>query len=85
MTRKGLYAISAIIFIVLMGLITVPPVTAVLDRVRPHILGMPFFQFFLIGVPVVLAVWLAVWFALECKIEDKAAAAAEEAGKGAEK
>jgi di/tricarboxylate transporter len=77
MTRKGLYTVSAIIFIALMALITVPPITAALERVTPHILGIPFFQFFLIGVPVAMAIWLAVWFVLECRIEDKAAEKAE--------
>ncbi|MDR1797072.1 MAG: hypothetical protein LBR44_06435 [Clostridiales Family XIII bacterium] len=77
MTRKGLYTLSAIIYIALIALITLPPVTAALDRVTPRILGMPCMQFFLIMVPVALAVWLAVWFLWECKIEDREAAKAE--------
>jgi hypothetical protein len=72
MTRKGLYALSAVLYIALMALITLPPITKLLDHVRPHILGIPFFQFFLIAVPVAMAIWLAIWFLWECKIEDAA-------------
>ncbi|MDR2162678.1 MAG: hypothetical protein LBO70_01855 [Clostridiales Family XIII bacterium] len=71
MTKKALYTLSAIIFILLMAFITLPPVTKMLERVEPHILGMPFFQFFLLAVPVTLACWLIVWFLLECRIEDR--------------
>jgi hypothetical protein len=71
MTRKALTIISAIIFIALMALITLPPITDVLQRVHPYILGLPFFQFFMLAVPVALAIWLIIWFVLESKIEDR--------------
>jgi hypothetical protein len=73
MTRKSLYALSTVVYLVLMGLITLPPVTQALDKVSPRILGFPFFQFFLLMVPVLLALWLVVWFLWECKIDDAAA------------
>jgi hypothetical protein len=57
-----------------MALITLPPITAVIDRVHPYIMGMPFMQFFLFIVPIALAAWLIIWFLLECKIEDRDAA-----------
>ena len=72
MTRKSLYALSTVIYLVLMGLITIPPVTQALDKVSPRILGFPFFQFFLLLVPVLMAVWLIIWFLLECKTDDAA-------------
>jgi hypothetical protein len=72
--------LSTVIYLVLMGLITIPPITQALDRVGPRILGFPFFQFFLLLVPVLMAVWLAVWFLWECKIDDANAARAKEKG-----
>ncbi|MDR3296249.1 MAG: hypothetical protein LBT26_10570 [Clostridiales Family XIII bacterium] len=80
MTRKALYGLSAVIYLALMGLITLPPVTAALDRVEPRILGFPFFQFFLLAVPVALAVWLIIWFLWECKIEDAKERSEEKGG-----
>ncbi|MDR0884792.1 MAG: hypothetical protein LBN22_00250 [Clostridiales Family XIII bacterium] len=71
MTKKTLNIISAIIFISLMALITVPPITDALQRVHPYIGIFPFFQFFMLIVPVLLAIWLIIWFNLECKIEDR--------------
>jgi hypothetical protein len=80
MTRKKLYILSTIIYVALMGLITIPPVTQALDRVTPHILGVPFFQFFLIAVPVAMAVWLIIWFLWECKIDDANTRKSDEGG-----
>ncbi|MDR2295776.1 MAG: hypothetical protein LBD95_03165 [Clostridiales Family XIII bacterium] len=73
MTRKSLYTLSTVIYLILMGLMTIPPVTQALDRVSPRILGFPFFQFFLLFVPICMAVWLIIWFLWECKIDDAAA------------
>jgi hypothetical protein len=78
MTRKALYTISAIIYLALLGLVTLPPLTALIDKVQPRILGMPCMQFFLIFVPLTLAVWLIIWYLLEVRIQDREAANAEE-------
>jgi hypothetical protein len=80
MKKKTLYGISAVIYIVLLGLVTLPPCTAMLDKVSPRIIGFPFMQFFLLFVPLFLAVWLIIWYLLECKIEDKEAAEEEKKG-----
>jgi hypothetical protein len=80
MTRKSLYALSTVVYLVLMGLITIPPITQALDKVSPRILGFPFFQFFLLIVPVLMAVWLIVWFLWECKIDDAKAEAEQRNG-----
>ncbi|MDR0519258.1 MAG: hypothetical protein LBG82_04315 [Clostridiales Family XIII bacterium] len=77
MTRKTLYTISAIVYIALLSLVTVPPITALIDRVKPHILGLPCMQFFLIFVPLALAVWLIIWYLMEVRIQDREAAEAE--------
>jgi uncharacterized membrane protein len=62
-----------------MALITLPPITDFLQNTwnvnHTHILGLPFFQFFMLAVPVALAIWLIIWFVWECKIDDKAEAA----------
>ncbi|MDR1573638.1 MAG: hypothetical protein LBS24_04965 [Clostridiales Family XIII bacterium] len=75
MSRKGLYAVSTVVYVVIVLFITLPPITLALDRVRPRILGLPFMQFWLLAVPVLLSIWLVIWFVWECKIEDRDAAA----------
>ncbi|MDR2132580.1 MAG: hypothetical protein LBP30_04455 [Clostridiales Family XIII bacterium] len=83
MSRKGLYAVSTAVFVAVVFFITFPPITQMLDRVRPRVLGFPFMQFWLLFIPLLLSVWLIIWFVLECRIEDREAAA--EAEKGGEK
>jgi hypothetical protein len=78
MSRKGLYAISTVVYVVIVLFITLPPMTQLLDRVNPRILGFPFMQFWLLAIPLILSVWLIIWFVWECKIEDREAAGAEE-------
>jgi hypothetical protein len=77
MTKKTLYTISIIIYLALLSLATAPPLTALIDRVQPRILGFPCMQFFLIFIPLALAIWLIVWFLLEVRIEDRDAAKKE--------
>jgi hypothetical protein len=71
MNRKRLYILSTVVFAVIVLFITLPPVTLLLDRVRPRILGFPFMQFWLLAIPLLLSVWLIIWFVLECRIEDR--------------
>ncbi|MDR2295750.1 MAG: hypothetical protein LBD95_03035 [Clostridiales Family XIII bacterium] len=82
MSRKGLYTFSTVVFVVVVLFITLPPVTLLLDRVRPRILGFPFMQFWLLAVPILLAVWLIIWFVLECRIEDRDALLSEKSKGG---
>jgi hypothetical protein len=87
MSRKNLYQLSTVIYVVIVCFITLPPFTQALDRVNPRILGFPFMQFWLLAIPLLLSVWLIIWFALECKIEDRdlaAGAAKADAKKGGE-
>jgi hypothetical protein len=84
MSRKGLYILSTVVFVAVELFITLPPITLLLDRVRPRILGFPFMQFWLLAIPILLSVWLIIWFVLECRIEDRDAAA-EEAREGGER
>jgi hypothetical protein len=83
MSRKGLYALSTAVYVVVVLFITLPPVTQMLDRVRPRILGFPFLQFWLLFIPILLSAWLIVWYVWECRIEDRDAAldASKEGGK----
>jgi hypothetical protein len=77
MSRKSLYQLSTVIYVVIVLFITLPPITLALDRVQPRILGFPFMQFWLLAIPLILSVWLIIWFVLECRIEDRDAAAAD--------
>jgi hypothetical protein len=71
MSRRGLYAISTVIYVVVVLFMTLPPVTQAIDRVNPRVLGFPFMQFWLLVIPLLLSVWLIIWFVLECRIEDR--------------
>ena len=71
MNKKVLYIISAIIYIIVLGCVTLPFSTKLIDRIEPHILGLPCLQFFIIASPVIMAIWLIIWFLWECKIENR--------------
>ena len=73
MNRKTLYTISAIFFIAILGFVSFPFSTKLIDRVEPHILGLPCMQFCLLFAAFGMAIWLIIWLALEIKIDDKAA------------
>jgi hypothetical protein len=84
MSRKGLYAISTVVYVVIVLFMTLPPTTQLIDRVGPRILGFPFMQFWLLAIPLILSVWLIIWFVWECKIEDRDLAADADTKKGGE-
>ena len=69
MTKKTLYIGAAIYFLITFGFIVFPPTVALIDRVEPHILGLPLFQFCLLASCFLMAIGLVVWFLLEVKIE----------------
>ena len=72
MSRETLYSISAVFFIAVIGFVTLPFSTRLIDKIEPRFLGMPFMQFCMLASTFALAVWLFIWLALECRIEDKA-------------
>ena len=78
MSRKALYTFSAIFFIVVLGFVTFPFSTKLIDRIEPHILGVPMMQFCMLFSAFAMAIWLAIWLALEGKIEARQSAKEKE-------
>lgn len=71
MTRKKLYIIAAIFYVVVLGTVTLPFATKLIDRVEPHILGLPCMQFFILASAFTMAIGHIIWFNWECRIEDR--------------
>lgn len=71
MTKRTLYTIASIYFLITFGFVTFPFSTRLIDKIEPHIWGFPFFQFCLLASCVLMAIGLSAWFVLECKIENK--------------
>ena len=69
MSKKALYTFSAIFFVVVLGFVTFPFSTKLIDKVEPYIFGVPMMQFCMLFSAFALAIWLAIWLALEGKIE----------------
>jgi hypothetical protein len=42
-----------------------------IDKIEPHVLGLPFFQFCLLASCFLMAFGLMAWFLLECRIENR--------------
>lgn len=71
MTKRTLYIIASIYFLITFGFITFPPIVSRIDKIEPHVLGLPFFQFCLLASCFLMAFGLIAWFLLEAKIENK--------------
>lgn len=70
MTKKTLYILASIYFIITFGFIIFPPIVSMIDKIEPHVLGLPFFQFCLLASCFLMAFGLIAWFLLECGIEN---------------
>lgn len=68
--KRILYAIMTIFYVVMLFFLAMPGGTALIDRVEPHILGLPCFQAWILYGSLLMAIALIIWFALECKIEN---------------
>ena len=71
MTKKTLYRIASVYFLITFGFIVFPPTVSLIDKIEPHVLGLPLFQFCLLASCFLMAIGLMVWFLLECRIENK--------------
>lgn len=71
MTKKTLYLLASIYFIITFGFIVFPPTVSMIDKIEPHVFGLPFFQFCLLASCFAMAIGLIVWFLIECRIENK--------------
>lgn len=71
MTKRTLYILASIYFLITFGFVTFPFSTRLIDKIEPHVLGLPFFQFCLLLSCFLMAIGLSIWFLAECKIENK--------------
>lgn len=68
---KKLYIGGAIYFFCVYFFICSPPSLAVIDRINPHILGLPCSQFCILFAAFAIAIGLMVMYILEVRIEDR--------------
>lgn len=71
MTRKKMTVISAIVFILSFGFMTMPFTTKFINKIEPHILGLPCFQFFIVASCVFFCLYLIFWYKMDVYLEDK--------------
>lgn len=71
MTKRKLYIGATIFYLVVFGTVTFPFATKLIDRVEPHILGLPCMQFFILASAFTMAIGHIIFYNLECRIEDK--------------
>ena len=71
MSRKILYGIFAVYFLALYAIMAFPPILATIDKIEPHILGLPCAQFFILFDAVMFALGLMVFYLIEYRMEDK--------------
>ena len=68
--RVKLYIGFGIYFILCILFITLPSWTSVIDRIEPHILGLPCSQFCILFAAVMICIGLIAFYIMEGKIED---------------
>ena len=77
MKKKVLYVVMISFFVVMFGFLAVPGWQGLVDRVEPHILGLPCYQAWIIYGSLLMAIALIVWCLLDFKFDDEEIAAAE--------
>lgn len=77
MKKKVLYVVMISFFVVMFGFLAVPGWQGLVDRVEPHILGLPCYQAWIIYGSLLMAVALIIWCLLDFKFDDEEIAAAE--------
>lgn len=71
MTKRTLYILAAIYFLITFGFVTFPPTVRLIDKIEPHVLGLPLFQFCILASCFLMAIGLIIWFVWECKIDKR--------------
>lgn len=69
MTRRQLYCRMLLYELIVVGFICFPPSVKWINRIEPHILGIPCFQFFILLCAVLIVLGLILWYVLENHID----------------
>ncbi|KQL43993.1 DUF3311 domain-containing protein [Brevibacillus choshinensis] len=67
MSRGAVTITFFIICWLLLSTLVVPPIFRLFNRIEPWVLGMPFVQFWMLFVILVISILLIVWY----KVEEK--------------
>ena len=70
MSKKVLTTVMVIFYCVMFFFLASPIGQPLIDRIEPHILGLPCYQAWILYGSFLMAIGLIVWFLAECKIED---------------
>lgn len=83
MKKKVLYIVEIAFFVIMFGFLAVPGWQGLVDRIEPHILGMPHYQGWIFYGALLMALAMIVWCLLDFKFDDEEEAAKEAAEKAA--
>lgn len=75
MKKKVLYTVMIIFFIIMFGFLAVPGWQGLINRIEPHILGMPCYQAWIFYGSLLMAIAMIVWCLLDFKFDDEEEAA----------
>lgn len=84
MARKILNVIMVIIFAIMFFFLATPIGTPLVDKIEPHILGLPCYQAWILYGALFMSAMMIVWFLLESKFEDKEIEEAEKKEAGSD-
>jgi len=79
--RKQLYLVYIIYFVAVLLLAVFPPIVDLWNKINPHILGLPFAQFTVICISVLLIIGLTTWYYFEGKLNVVERGIREEGGR----
>ena len=72
--RKRLQLAFVSYFVCVLGVAILPPIVDIWNRVTPHVLGLPFSQFVILALAVLLSVGLVAWYDLDGRLDQHEAA-----------
>ena len=75
MKKKVLYTVMIIFYCVMFGFLAVPGWQGLVNKIEPHILGLPCYQAWILYGSVLMAIGLIVWCLLDFKFDDEEEAA----------
>lgn len=70
MKKKVLYTVMILFYVVMFGFLAVPGWQGLVDKIEPHILGLPCYQAWIFYGSLLMAVGMIVWYVLDAKLED---------------
>lgn len=80
MKKKILYIVMIIFYVIMFGFLAVPGWQGLVDKIEPHILGLPCYEAWIVYGSLLMAIGLIVWTILDFKFDDEEIAEAEKNG-----